>query len=403
MANPFLLYGRPLSTDEVELPLSVTGELEGYTATEAYEGRLQINNAIGRCRVEILESTAPVGLVARVDNITKEVVLKWDAYTVVEEEIKLLPNGSFEDGDDGTWRLGKGWTIENDPANAKDGSWTAKFDKFKTDGSDLNMFRIPAKINDYIRLTADVKQGGSSSGSVGARVTLVFHDLEGRELLIKPGNLVVSGKDGEWKETSTEAGAPTGTAYVYAVVSAYRHAQNRPMWVDNVRWNHKYTLGQNDDDSYFVRLKVTDSANRVAYWSGDITEFSIRLTSTPYPALVMDDMTTSAQFLMSNGFVPPAPLDGAMSMASFQQGLLETLVAYKDYTVSGDEFIVTSGQFVSGNLEVLVSYEDYTVSGNENIQSNGQFRSGTMVIQNINRDLVESTRPSAQFISGVLV
>jgi hypothetical protein len=290
MANHFRLYGRPLMADEVEASLSVTGELEGYTAGDAYESRLQINNSIGKCTVRVIESTLPPGAFVRVDNITKEVVVKWAAYTEVVAEETMVPNGDFEDGDDGTWNLvGPGWSIGSGPDYSADsGSFSARFADVKTKGSDILLPFIPAKVNDYIKVNARVKQGASSSGNAGARVWLTYHDANLQQIGDHPGNLITSGKDGNWGTSSAEGGAPADTAYVLVRIAAYRNKQNKALWVDNVTWNHKYVLGQDNDEVYSLSIEVTDGLNRKAYWSGDIEEYLSPLTSLLYPVEISD-------------------------------------------------------------------------------------------------------------------
>ena len=303
MANHFRLYGRPLVVDEVASTLSVTGELEGYTEGEAYQSRLSINNSIGRCTVKILESTLPPGAVVRVDNITKEVVVKWAAYTEVVEEETLVPNGDFELGDDGTWYLGPGWEIGE--FDCYDGTTSARFANEKTKGSDVVSPLIPAKLNDYIRLTGQVQQGGSSKGNAGARVSLIYSDAAGAELQRNSGNLVTSGKDGNWNLSTAEGGAPAGTAGVRAVVSAYRNKQNRPLFVDQIKWNHKYVLGQNDDSYYFLSIQVTDAENRIAYWKGNVEEYGLFLTSSLLPMLERERLGITPYVIGAGGGVAP--------------------------------------------------------------------------------------------------
>lgn len=283
MPNHIRLFERPLVADEVQPALMVTGMLPGYTAGDAYEGRLPILNSIGKCTVEVLESTLPPGAFVRVDNITKEAVVKWSAYKEEEESISLVPGGDFEDGDAGSWSLGNGWSIGSGPDyDVKSGSYSARFAGVKTKGSDMVSPRVPAKVNDYIRVTAQVQQGASAKGNAGARVSLIYRNAEGAELLRLWGNLASSGSGGAWNASTAEGAAPADTATVEVVISAYRNRENFALWVDDVVWNHKYTLGQESDDGYFLYLKVTDSLNRVAYWKGNIEEYGVFLTSTPY-------------------------------------------------------------------------------------------------------------------------
>lgn len=305
MASHFRLYGRPLMADIVPDVMTITGELEGYTAGEDYESRLQINNSVGRCKVEILESTLPPGSAVRIDNLSKEVVVKWPAYVKVEEELSLVPNGNFESGDDGTWMYGpggggQGWSIGSGPDyDTFDGTHSARFANYKG-GSDLNLVPIPAKVNDYIRATAQVQQGASSDGKAAGSIHMYYLDANGGRLLHLAGNNVRSGSNGDWHPSNVEGSAPAGTAFVQLSISAYRTKQNHPLWVDAVTWDHKYTLGQESDDIYYLSIKVTDGLNQVAYWDGTIEEYGVFYTSKPYSVVCVDstkvDGTASIDF-----------------------------------------------------------------------------------------------------------
>lgn len=323
MASHFRLYGRPLHVDEIEAAMTVTGELEGYTAGEAYESRLSINNSVGRCTVEVLQSTLPPGAFVRVDNITKEVVVKWAAYTEVTEEISLVPNGDFEDGDDGTWfpgggNNGEGWSIgTGEDYDTYSGVYSARFANVKTKGSDLLLPVVPAKVNDFIRLTGMVQQGASSAGNAGARVSLIYYDANGVDLQRNNGNLVTSGKDGNWKQSVAEGGAPAGTAGVRALLSAYRNKENRALWMDKIEWNHKYTLGQDDDSTYTLSIKVTDSLNRVAYWNGTVEEYGVFLTSGLYPFYVFESLQVSPAFVDWRNGMSPQETESVLLTPSF--------------------------------------------------------------------------------------
>ena len=295
MPNHIRLFERPLVADEVLPALMVTGVLPDYTPEAAYEGRLPILNSVGKCTVEVLESTLPPGAFVRVDNITKEVVVKWAAYKEEEEPISLVPGGDFEDGDSGSWSLGPGWSIGTGPDyDTKSGAYSARFAGVKTGGSDMVSPRVPAKVNDYIRVSAQVQQGASAKGNAGARVSLIYRNAEGAELLRLWGNLVTSGKNGAWNETVAEGAAPADTATVEVVISAYRHRENFALWVDDVVWNHKYTLGQDKDEDFFLRLRVTDSLNRVAYWESQLWQDSVIVMSGLYPLLGEESRNTHA-------------------------------------------------------------------------------------------------------------
>ncbi|WAX24167.1 hypothetical protein P4_00009 [Xanthomonas phage P4] len=274
MASHFRLFGRPLSADDSVDALSVTGSLPYYVETDAYEGRLSINNSVGKCRVEVLSSTLPDGAFVRVDNISHEVVIKWDAFEIVAPTMKSVPNGDFELGEDG-WSLGEGWSIGTGAGyDTYSGTHSARFADVSTKGSDLVLKKLPAKVNDYIRATVQINQGGSSRGNAGARISLIYMDVNNRDLLRLNGNLVTSGKRGAWHQSVVEGGAPAGTRSVILLVSAYRNKENKPLWVDDVQWNHSYQLGTADAGDIQLSLKVTDSLNRVAYWTGTIKVYA---------------------------------------------------------------------------------------------------------------------------------
>lgn len=321
MANHFRLYSRPLmADDEVLPPLSITGVVNAYTPGSAYETRLQIINGIGRCTVEVLEQSLPGGATVRVDNITKEVVIKWPAFVEVVAEETLLPNGGFESGDDGTWHAGPGWSIGSGSGyDVHGGSFSARFANVKTKGSDLFSPLIPAKVNDYIRVKGYIQQGASSKGNAGARVVLSYHDKDGKELQYNLGNLVTSGKNGSWNTSVAEGAAPKDTASVMVRFSAYRNKENHPLWVDDITWNHKYTLGTNTDPTYYVRLRVTDSLNRQAEWAGVIPVAQVMLFSQLYGYYAAEGIDSNLGFALGDLKEQPAFMEGVdsgMSVAS---------------------------------------------------------------------------------------
>ncbi|MCZ5970843.1 hypothetical protein O5281_26625, partial [Escherichia coli] len=65
------------------LPLYITGTLPYVASRLAYEGRLQIHNAIGRCSVEILPGSdaLPPGSSIYIDHATQEIVIVWPPYS----------------------------------------------------------------------------------------------------------------------------------------------------------------------------------------------------------------------------------------------------------------------------------------------------------------------------------
>lgn len=276
MTSVFQLYGRPFAGDTPLPPLSIEGDLVGYQTGEAYEGRLQIVNAIGKSTVEIVESDLPPGAYAFVDQFTKEIVLRWPAYTSPENLATGVPNGDFEFGDDGSWRKGAGWSIE--AGGAETGTYSAVFANQRGIYS-IESQRVPYTPGTSITASARFQQGASSSGNLAGRVILVWCDANGNMLpggegaSYSGGNLIKSGSGGAWY-TSTVTASSASAATVAIGFSANRKKQNKSARVDNFTWNHTYSVGTIEEFDYSVTFKVTDSANRVAYWSGIVPEWS---------------------------------------------------------------------------------------------------------------------------------
>lgn len=299
MTSVFQLYGRPLAAGIPLPPLRITGDLEGYTAGEPYEGRLQIIDSIGKCVVEIVESSLPPGSYAFVDNFTKEIVLRWPAYAPPDAMASGVPNGDFEQGNDGSWRFGAGWSIE--AGGAETGTYSAVYQNQRGIQS-IESNRVPYTPGQSITAACRFQQGASSSGNLVGRILLIWCDVNGNMvpggegISWTGGTLIRSGSNGEWR-TSDVTGASNhpSVATVAVGFSANRKKQNRLCRVDNFTWNHEYSVGTNSDLDFTVTFKVTDSANRVAYWTGVVGEYTLFFTSQPYGILFEDAASESGQ------------------------------------------------------------------------------------------------------------
>lgn len=352
MASHFRLYERPLVMDEIESALTVTGELEGYTSGEPYESRLQINNSIGRCTVEIIEASLPPGAAVRVDNVTKEVVVKWDAYTVVADELNSVPNGDFEEGDNGQWSFGNGWSIQ--AGGAETGTYAGVFHNFKGTAS-IESVRVPYTPGTPITASCRFQQGASSKGNLTGRILLIWCDENGNMIpggegiSWAGGNLIRSGSRGEWK-TSTVTAASRAAVSVAAGFSAHRKKQNLLARVDNFTWNHKYTLGQVGDDVYFLHIKVTDSLNRVAYWKGAIEEYGVYLTSQLYPFYEVESLTSSPDYGEWRNTPSPTDIVDVRTIPSMVSFTITSI--RKDYN-AGAEAVATVPAFLAFDIRVI--------------------------------------------------
>lgn len=301
MANVLLLYGKPVDADTGWPALSVTGTLPGYRSGDSFEGRLQINNPIGKCTVERLSGELPPGAAVYVDNFNHEVVIAWPEYAVaVEEAPTPVPNASFEQGDV-LWKKGAGWTIQNFGVGTyavTDGAWSAVFSNASGTG-DLIGLPVPIATSEPITLSCDIQQGGSSSGNVAARVALVWFNGTVQIPEASLGNIISEGSGGAFATSTVTATKPEGATHVAAGATATRKRQNKPLFVDNFQWNLSYPTGTTLDYDYSICLRVTDSAGRTADWCGVISEHYVYLTSLPYPALSDADGMTVAPFFVS--------------------------------------------------------------------------------------------------------
>lgn len=263
------LFNRPrLDTDSPAPPaLAVTGTLDNYEVGAAYSDRLQIENAIGKCAVEVISSDLPIGALVYVDNLSSEVVVRWPAFSLTATDV--LFNGGFEAGNEG-WSLSGPWEINN-TGDAETGSYSAEFKKgtrgeFKMIGSP-----VPVDSPTTIVITARVQQGASSAGNAGAGVGLLWYNGAGATIAETSGPKVTSGSGGAWNTASHSGTRPAGAALVAPVITGFRERENKAFWVDNVQWDHEYFAGSDSEDGYSLSVEVTDSAGRVASWSGTIS------------------------------------------------------------------------------------------------------------------------------------
>lgn len=315
MTSPHILFTRPLALRFAGQPvLQVVGQLEGYTAGQAYEGRLQIINNIGDCTVEWVSGAMPPGTTVRVDNATHEVVIEWPDYQLPDPNNTPVPNGSFEDGDT-KWEKGAGWLIGSSASgdfDTYDGTWSAAYTGRGI--SSMTGVKVPVVVGTEITASIQVQQGASSKSNVSAVVLLCWYDANGNLFHFDPGNIVSSGSNGEWHISRVTAKAPAGAFYVAIAANANRRRQNRRLWVDQARWNHSYPSGANGDDDFCLVLLVRDSAGRDASWTGCVGESAIYVTSRPYGVVMEPEGILSE---------PPIPLSGSMFRGLYEE--LESL------------------------------------------------------------------------------
>lgn len=262
------LFNRPrLDTDLPAPPaLAITGTLEDYAVGEAYSDRLQIENAIGKCTVVVVDSDMPAGSLVYVDNLTSEVVVMWPGFDLVATG--LLQNGGFEEGSIG-WSLTGPWEINN-TGDAETGSYSAEFKKGVAGEFVMIGAPVPVTVPATIVINGRVQQGASSAKSAGAGVGLRWYGAGDTVLADTVGPMVESGSGGAWNTAGHSGSAPPGAVLVAPLVRGFRKRENKPLWVDNITWDHEYYAGDDSPDGYSLSIEVTDSAGRTALWSGTI-------------------------------------------------------------------------------------------------------------------------------------
>lgn len=259
------IYDRPDLDQRRGLPtLYVTGELPWGIPGAAYEGRLQIHNAIGPCTVEKIDGdTLPPGHTIFVDNDTMEVVIAWPAYA---EEAAPIPNPGFEDGITG-WVPGAGWSVTTN--NPIAGSYSAVYQRNGGSSVLSSASRYPVVPGVAINAQCQVRQGASSAGNAGAGLRLEFRDSAGQVVSTADGNYVMSASKNAVYPSSVSALPPAGASTVNIACVGVRHRENKDVWVDGFSWDHKAAVvGINTNAVFSLTLRVRDSAGRAALWSG---------------------------------------------------------------------------------------------------------------------------------------
>lgn len=260
--------------------MSLTGTLIPYMPNAEYEGRLQINHAVGLCTVQQTGGDVlPPGSTIEVDAVTKEVVVKWPAYAVLPGD--PIANGDFERGDEG-WIKGSGWAIET-TGNGNDGhgTYVAVYRGYGDSRLESQAFS-PCDPGVMIPVRANVQQGASRAGSCGATVGLRYYDADQELITERFGNPVWDGARGRWHYSTLTADCPDGTAFVRTVILGGRKAENKPLWVDDCAWSIPKEIGTDASTEYSLSLRVTDVMGTTADWSGLIG-------TDRYPAEVLLD------------------------------------------------------------------------------------------------------------------
>ena len=300
MSQAISIFNRPRLDADLPAPpaLGISGTLDNYEVGAAYSERLQIDNAIGKCTVAVVSSDLPGGSLVYVDNFTKEVVVSWPAFSLTATNV--LQNGGFEEGNV-AWQLAGPWEINN-TGDAETGSYSAEFRKGTRGEFTMVGAAVPVSGPTSITINGRVQQGASSAGNAGAGVGLRWYGAGDSLLADNFGTLVSSGSGGAWNDATYSGSNPSGATRVAPLVRGFRNRENKALWVDNLSWDHEYFAGDDSEDDYSLSIEVTDSAGRVAAWSGTVSS----MPSGPFdPALSLSIYNKTSEWwnLDSPGYV----------------------------------------------------------------------------------------------------
>lgn len=377
------LFERPLGTFAKLPPLMVVGALESYVAGEEYEGRLQVLNPVGNFRVEIVESSLPPGAYVLADNFNDELVLRWPAYSPPDETSESIFNGDFETGDLAGWHdlRGNSWRayvydkdtpgFKDIPYPPADGNFAAAMDGVGRGDHILESDKYPVTTGQPITARSLWYQGASNKGNNNLWTAFGLY-RDGVFIEEERGDRIHDRTNKRRHYSSVDMRVPSGINEVTVRLIAYRrNNRNRLLNVDDVQTTGlSYSLGTADDLlDYTVTFKVTDSANRVAYWSGVVYADSVFYTSGLYPILVTDSVVAGGSLTGARGlaaYVDSAGAGGTLTGAR----MLET-VNYPSYDYSYEAVGGAGGTLTSATLIETVNYPRYDSYGPESVGSAG--------------------------------
>lgn len=147
-----------------------------------------------------------------------------------------VTNGGFEDGASG-WSLASGFTIgEFGNGTYFQGTWSLQWNSTGT-GRAINTNATEVVPGQAINGNCQVQQGASSSGQAGARAEIAWYDASDELISITSGNLIDSGSNQSWKQSSVAGIAPVGAAFARFSVYAFRTGGSHALWIDNCTWD----------------------------------------------------------------------------------------------------------------------------------------------------------------------
>lgn len=285
--HPSRIFDRPvgIGRQSETPPLEVVGDLPGYSPGDAYEGRLDILNAIGDCVVEVVESDFPEGTSVFVDNANDQVVVTWPAH----QEAQALPlvNWNFESGDLSGWRdlRGGSWGVyvydqhtpghKDIPYMPPDGNRAACMEGVGRGYHTLESIRYPAQPGAPVMARSLWYQGASNKDNNDLWTAVAFYN--GDSLISEVRGDRIHDRTNKRRHWSTvHSTVPAGADGVAVRLIAHRkNSRNRLINVDDVETSgisYSPGVGPETEGTYCATLLVRDSANRSAGWTGCVSD-----------------------------------------------------------------------------------------------------------------------------------
>lgn len=147
-----------------------------------------------------------------------------------------VTNGDFELGNTG-WTMAAGFSIgEFGNGTHFTGTWSLQWDA-TGNGRAINNNATQVNAGQVITGTCMVQQGQSSSGEAGARCEIAWYDASDELIAYAPGNLIDSGSNQTWKQSTVSAIAPANAAFARFSVYAFRTGGGDELWIDNCSWD----------------------------------------------------------------------------------------------------------------------------------------------------------------------
>lgn len=260
MSHSPRLFMRPLAVQPAPVPLDVVGTPPKYLPDLQYLTRLSITGGVGKFKAEVVSSNNlhPSAQIY-VDNVTKELVIRWPPFKTNPPVLGLVRNGDFSDGLNFWEAKTPGWKIGS-------GQGGTDFPCLEFPGDILgegyiDSEQVPCLPGDVINFGCDVQQGASAAGNAGGQAALVFINNAGEETVMR-GTLVDDGANREYHPSRLLREAPADVRYVRGRLYGKRTRENKSVFFDNVTWDHAYSSGNNGTLPVDITIRVTDSMNR---------------------------------------------------------------------------------------------------------------------------------------------